>query len=182
MVDTTYVNNPLDRNYRLTVSTDPRDITLWTDILVVLKEQLRISFDFDDNLLTMYARAAVGSIEQYLYLSIAPRAFTVDYVGQGGYTAYALPMRNAEVTGQTTTTYVGFEPLLSYGLIDPPAAWPIEMQVGFVEFSAVPADLGQTIVMLAATYYEQRLTTEHINTFPPALIYSMLPRYKEMSC
>lgn len=185
MIDWTYSpyyqSNPRDI---ITPVLDDRTVTLLADLLPTFKKHARITVTSDDDLCEMYLGTAMRTIEQIIAMCIEPRAFNWTPYVQGAQ-FYALPFRNVFLPPPALDQGVkmfSIEPDAAQVTIDPPAAWPLTIQVGYADGAAMPTDVKAAIFQLAASYYEGRGTYELTPAYYEAWAVSQLSRYYVPRC
>lgn len=174
-----YASNPKET---MAGATDSRTVTLYTDLLPLVKSHGRITVATDDALVTMYIRSAILTIEQHLDMAVAPAAYDWDIPEEDKiYDKYALPIRNCTLAGSTIAAFT-IDKVASQQFMDPPVSWPVKLEVGFATVAAVPADLLTAICQLATTLYEARTTPELAGAFLPEYVRNQLARYIVPRC
>ncbi|MDH2327616.1 head-tail connector protein [Cereibacter sp. SYSU M97828] len=143
-----------------------------------LKEHLRLGTGFSDDgmqdgLVESHLRAAIATIEGRIGKVLIARRFRWEISGWRGRSAQALPVApvskvvSVEMVGETRLAVTGLRlerdahrPRLVAGFVLPevPAGSHVEVvfDAGFGAWDAVPADLQQAVMLLAAEYYENR--------------------------
>jgi hypothetical protein len=171
-----YRSNPRDV---IAPVADTRTVTLLDDLLPLFKKHARITVTSDDDLCLMYLSGAIRSIEQIIAMCVEPRAFSWTPYEQGAQ-SYALPFRNVFLPPPATsqgTKMFSIEPDAAQVTIEPPAAWPVVMEVGYADGAAMPLDLKMAVLQLAASYYEGRGTYELGPAYLQQWVEGQLTRY-----
>lgn len=158
----------------LMATTDSRTSTLIDDLLPLFKSHIRITWNLDDDLCKMYLEAAISRIEQFLGMPIQAAAFTYNIPTEyQTYEQYELPLRNCNSAG----LWYGAEALIAPKVVPAPAAWPMTLEVGFVDGASVPSDLKSSIFALAAALYELRSNPEQVDIYISTVMAGSLSRY-----
>lgn len=143
-----------------------------------MKEHLRLGTGFSDDgmqdgLVESHLRAAIATIEGRIGKVLIARRFRWEISGWRGRSAQALPVApvsevvSVEIVGADRRAVTGLRlerdahrPRLVSGFVLPevPAGSHVEIvfDAGFGVWDAVPADLQQAVLLLAAEFYENR--------------------------
>ncbi|MBP0480997.1 head-tail connector protein [Sagittula salina] len=170
-----------------------------------LKDQLRLGSgftetDLQDGVLASFLRAALAAVEARTSKALIQRSFVVSFLDWQERDTQTLPV--APVASITEVTLVdafgagqtvdaaqyrlvkdNFVPSLkalgTFPTVPSRGAIEIRFQAGYgVQFDAVPADLQQAVLLLAAHYYEYRDETVLSQGCMPFGVTSLLARYQ----
>lgn len=160
-------------------TSDARTDTLIQDLIPLFKAHSRITWAFDDALISLYLESAISRIEQWAFLPIRAATFIYEIPSEyQNYDKYVLPLRNCNTQGE----WYGFETLIAPVVIDAPAAWPISLEVGFLNGQSVPSDLKLAIFELALALYEHRSNTTMQDVYAADIMAGNLSRYWVPRC
>ena len=159
---------------------DTRPTTIKTELLALFKQHARIDHALDDTLIGLYLGAAVSRWEQYTLVPVYPKAYLWDVPAsyRGNATHFEVPLYNCSLVGEQH----GFELLSSRKIIAAPKAWPVKLEVGFVQAADMPDDVIIGIFEIALFLYEQRSTPEMTNGMTLDTINPIIQRYWVPRC
>jgi hypothetical protein len=159
---------------------DTRLTTIKTELLALFKQHARIDHALDDTLIGLYLGAAVSRWEQYTLVPVYPKAYLWDVPAsyRGNATHFEVPLYNCSLVGEQ----YGFELLSSRKIIAAPKAWPVKIEVGFLQAADMPDDVIIGIFEIALFLYEQRSTPEMTNGMLLDTINPIIQRYWVPRC
>ncbi|MCJ8139298.1 head-tail connector protein [Falsirhodobacter halotolerans] len=166
-----------------------------------MTEHLRLGTGFSDDgmqdrLIETYVRAAIATLEGRIGKALLARRFRLTLGRWRGYGPQALPM--APVTKVLSVTVAGREVLdtrlrlladMHRPMVDVRGGFPaipageqaeIVFEAGFGEWSDVPHDLQQAVMLLAAEYYEARTEVGSRPSALPMHVAALIDRWRLM--